>query len=113
VRIVKCLAHGCSVEATADICDVDARTVARLLEKAGKRAEDFHHLQLDKLKASVEAVELDELHGRVCAPPDEKGGRTTHPGEKGGKTTHPGLVAGAARRAGRGSTRPRKRSRDS
>lgn len=29
VRIVKCLGHGCSVEATADICEVDARFSAR------------------------------------------------------------------------------------
>src|SRR4051812_47130276 len=35
VRVVKCLGHGCSVEATADICDVDPRTVERLLEYAG------------------------------------------------------------------------------
>src|SRR5918997_970152 len=38
VRIVKCLGHGCSVEATADICEVDPRTVGRLLEQAGRRA---------------------------------------------------------------------------
>ncbi len=31
VRIVKCLSHGCSVEATADICEVDTRTVQRFL----------------------------------------------------------------------------------
>jgi hypothetical protein len=75
VRIVKCLGHGCSVEATADICDVDPRTVDRLLERAGRRAEDFHRLQLDKLPAPPEAVELDELHGRVSPSPGEKGGR--------------------------------------
>src|SRR5262245_57351250 len=27
VRIVKCIGHGCSMEATADICEVDSRTV--------------------------------------------------------------------------------------
>ena len=74
VRIVKCLGHGCSVEATADICEVDPRTVERLLEQAGRRAEDFHRLQLDRLPAPPEAVELDELHGRVSPPPGEKGG---------------------------------------
>jgi transposase-like protein len=67
VRIVKCLGHGCSIEATADICEVDARTVAKLLEKAGRRAEDFHRLQLERLDEPLEAVELDELHGRVAA----------------------------------------------
>lgn len=66
VRIVKCLGHGCSVEATADICDVDERTVRRMLACAGRRAEDFHRLQLDRLEQPLDAVELDELHGRVC-----------------------------------------------
>jgi transposase-like protein len=74
VRIVKCLGHGCSVEATADICDVDPRTVERLLEQAGRRAEDFHGLQLEKLPAPPEAVQLDERHGRVSPPPGERGG---------------------------------------
>jgi len=69
VRIVKCLGHGCSIEAAADICEVDTRTVQRLLEKAGKRAEDFHRLQLEKLGEPLEAVQLDELHGRVAKDP--------------------------------------------
>jgi len=59
VRIVKCLAHGCSVEATADICEVDTRTVQRLLETAGKRAADFHCLQLENLDQPLEAVQMD------------------------------------------------------
>jgi transposase-like protein len=74
VRIVKCLTHGCSVEAAADICDVDPRTVDRLLERAGRRAEDFHRLRLDGLATPPEAVQLDELHGRVSPGPAEKGG---------------------------------------
>ncbi len=65
VRIVKCLGHGCSVEATADICEVDTRTVQRLLEKAGKRAADFHNLQLENLDKPLEAVQMDELHGKT------------------------------------------------
>jgi len=72
VRIIKCLGYGCSIEATADICEVDPRTVERLLEKAGKRAEDFHRLQMEKLQQPIEAVQLDELHGRV-AKPQKKG----------------------------------------
>ena len=72
VRIVKCLGHGCSVEATAGICEVDPRTVERLLEQAGRRAEDFHRLQLDRLEAPPEAVQLDELHGRVSPTPEQK-----------------------------------------
>jgi len=64
VRIVKCLVHGCSVEATADICEVTPRTVESLLDKASRRAEDFHRLQLEKITKPLEVVELDELHGR-------------------------------------------------
>lgn len=72
VRIIKCLGHGCSVEAAADICEVDPRTIERMLEKAGRRAEDFHRLQLEKLEKPPEAVQLDELHGRVCKSPADK-----------------------------------------
>jgi transposase-like protein len=78
IRIIKCLGWGCSIEATADICEVDPRSVSRMLEKAGRRAEDFHHLQLERLASPLEAVALDELHGRVCRPPSVagKGGRS-------------------------------------
>jgi transposase-like protein len=71
VRIIKCLGHGCSVEATADICEVDTRTVQRLLEKAGKRAADFHRLQLENLDAPLEAVQMDELHGKTVKHKDK------------------------------------------
>jgi transposase-like protein len=97
VRIIKCLGYGCSLEATADICEVDPRTVARLLEAAGRRADDFHRRQLERLAAPVEAVQLDELHGRAGG--DE-------PAKKGGAAGPRGAVAA---RAGSGST-PRRRS---
>ena len=71
VRIVKCLGHGCSVEATADICEVDTRTVQRFLEKAGKRAADFHNLQLENLDKPLEAVQMDELHGKTVKCKDK------------------------------------------
>jgi transposase-like protein len=100
VRIVKCLGHGCSVEATADICDVDPRTVGRILEQAGRRAEDFHRLQLDKLVAGPEAVQLDELHSRVSPTPAKKGGPES-------------LVAVVAAWVGSGFTRPWRSSADS
>lgn len=67
VRMVKCFGYGLPVEATADICEVDPRTVQRLLEKAGQRAQDFHQQQLDKAKGVIEAVQLDEMHGRVAS----------------------------------------------
>ena len=66
VRIIKCLSYGCSVEATADICEVDARTVERMLQKAGRRAHDLHQLQLERLEEPLGAVQLDELHTRVA-----------------------------------------------
>jgi len=75
VRIVKCLGHGCSVEATADICDVDPRTVQRILEKAGPRAEDFHRLQLERLDAPPDAVEVDEVHAHAADDVSSKKGR--------------------------------------
>jgi transposase-like protein len=93
VRIIKCLGHGCSVEAAADICEVDPRTVDRILEQAGRRAEDFHRLQLDRLAAPPEAVQLDELHGRVSPPPGERGGAG-------------GLLRAVAAWVGSGCTRP-------
>ena len=65
VRIVKCLSHGCSIEATADICEVDPRTVQRFLERAGPRAADFHRLQLEHLDQPLEAVQMDELYGKT------------------------------------------------
>lgn len=80
VRIIKCLTHGCSVEATADICEVDRRTVERYLEHAGRRADDFHQLQLERLEQPPAAVELDELHTRVARPPREKKGVHRRPG---------------------------------
>ena len=95
VRIIKCLGHGCSIEATADICEVDARTVQRLLERAGKRAEDFHQLQLDPLQEPLDAVQMDELHGRVWGR-DEKRGTLSKARS---------LLRAVARRGKRGGTR--------
>jgi len=78
-RVVKCLAHGCSVEATADICEVDPRSVQRLLEKAGKRAADFHRLQLEAIEGPLEAVQMDELHGKLV--PSAVEGTVKHKGK--------------------------------
>ena len=97
VRIVKCPGHGGSVAATADICDVDPRTVDRLLERAGRRAEGFRRLQLDRLAAPPEAVRLDESHGRVSPTPARRG-------------EPEGLLGAVAARVGSGSTRPRRSS---
>lgn len=75
LRIVKCFGYGLSVAATADICEVDPRSAQRLLEKGGQRAQDFHQLQLERAKGSLEAVQLDEMHGHVAGDShDEKKG---------------------------------------
>jgi transposase-like protein len=67
-RVLKCLSHGCSVRATANICDVDRRTVQRLWRQAGPRAHDFHQLRIEQQRGPLGAVQLDELHGRVSSP---------------------------------------------
>jgi transposase-like protein len=76
VRVIKCLTYGCSVEAAADICEIDARSVQRLLDRGGARAEGFHQLQLEKLEQPPEVVEVDELHTKVARSPTtgKKGG---------------------------------------
>ena len=74
VRVIKCLTYGCSEEATADICEVDVRSVERLRDRGGRRAEDFHQLQLEKSERPPEIVEVDELHGKVARPPQGKKG---------------------------------------
>ena len=99
VQIVKCLVHGCSIEATADICEVTPRTVQSFLEKAGRRAEDFHRLQLDKISRPLEVLEIDELHGRSA--PAKKGGL-----RKSMLALLARRAAGVAARAARGSMRP-------
>jgi hypothetical protein len=97
VPTVKCLVHGCSIEATADVCEVTRGTVESLLKKVGRRAEDFHRLQVEKITQPLEVVELEELHGR-SAPP-KKGARPIK------LSLLPGAVASDAARAARGCMR--------
>jgi transposase-like protein len=61
VRIVKCLTWGNSVEATADICEVDPRTVQRIVERGGERARRFHDQKVRDLQTPQ--VQIDEVHG--------------------------------------------------
>jgi transposase-like protein len=67
-RILNCLSHGCSIKAAANICEVDPRTVQCVRRRAGSRANDFHQLQIEGHRVPLEAVQLDELHGRFCPP---------------------------------------------
>jgi len=106
-RVVKCLTYGNSIEATADICGVDPRSVGRILGQGGRRAEDFHRLQLHKLEKPPEVVEMDELHAKVARPPGKKGGR----GAAGTRTTGTNAlgtraVTGVVRRVVTGFTWP-------
>ena len=94
VRVIKCLTYGCSVEATADICEIDARSVQRLLNRGGVRAEIFHQLQLQKLEQPPAVVELDELHTKVARPPAGKKG--------GAERANPAKRAGLVQRAATG-----------
>jgi transposase-like protein len=112
VRIIKCLGHGCSIQATADICDVDERSVDRMLRRAGRRAEDFHPLQLQRLRerepdSPIEAVELDELHARVSKPTPKKGSPAR--GHRAGGT----ILRAVAAWVESGFMRPWRASRDS
>ena len=56
----------------------DVGAGAKKSARAGQRAEDFHRLQLERLDQPLEAVELDEMDGKVCRPPGAKkgGGRS-------------------------------------
>ncbi|MDB5289999.1 MAG: hypothetical protein JWL69_1240 [Phycisphaerales bacterium] len=99
VRVMKCLTYGCSVQATADICELDVRSVGRLAGMAGPRAEDFHRLQLQKLRQPPQVVELDELHAKVSRPPAGKKGGS---GRVSAGPVGPGLLQSLARRAATG-----------
>jgi transposase-like protein len=114
VRIIKCLGHGCSEAATADICEVDPRSVHRMLERAGRRAEDFHNLQMQRLREMehepIEAVELDELHARVCKQPPKKGSLAAASTRASGAGA---VVRAVAAWVERGFTRRWRASRDS
>ena len=106
VRVIKCLTYGCSIEATADICLIDPRSVERLLDRGGKRSEDFHQLQLDRLAEMDHppaVVELDEMHAKVSRPPaGKKGG--AHPASK-MRPANPKPVPGVVQRAATGFMR--------
>jgi len=61
VLMVKCLTWGNSVEATADIAEVDPRTVQRIVDRGGRRAERFHRQKVRELETPQ--VQMDEMRG--------------------------------------------------
>jgi len=76
VRIVKCLTWGNSVQATADICEVDPRTVQRIVERGGERAKRFHDQKVREL--STPQVQMDEVHGGGGKKEGQSGGLDLH-----------------------------------
>jgi hypothetical protein len=63
VLIMKCLTWGNSIAATADIADVDERTVERIVERAGERAKVFH----DRTAQDIETAQaqFDEVRAKA------------------------------------------------
>ena len=62
-RLLKCQRWGVCDEGTADICDVDIKTVYRFQNVSSKRAKD-HHFQAVK-DLEVEGVQMDEAHSKL------------------------------------------------
>jgi len=61
--IVRCLTWGNSVTATADIAGVDERTVQRVVERGGERAQVFHDRAARDLESAQ--AQLDEVHAKA------------------------------------------------
>lgn len=52
LRIYKCLVHGNSIEATADICEVTSKSVSRIVTIAGEHHRAVHDFLVQDLKGS-------------------------------------------------------------
>lgn len=63
IRLVKCQRWGVCDEGTADICDIDIKTVHRFQRIANPRAEEHHHQTVQNVV--VEGVQLDEAHSKL------------------------------------------------
>ena len=63
IRLVKCQRWGVCDEGTADICDVDLKTVHRFQRVAAQRAETHHRQTVQNLE--VQGVQLDEAHSKL------------------------------------------------
>lgn len=59
-RLLKCQRWGVSDEGTADICDVNIKTVQRFQNLSARRAREHHQQVVDQV--CVEGVQLDEAH---------------------------------------------------
>jgi hypothetical protein len=62
-RLLKCQRWGVCDEGTADICDVEIKTVHRFQRVAAHRAETHHRQSVQHV--AVEGVQLDEAHSKL------------------------------------------------
>ncbi len=76
VRILHCLAEGCSVRSTARLCDVEKRTVLNILKIAGERCERF--LEQTISNVPVRDLELDECWSYVLKKEGHKRPHEAH-----------------------------------
>lgn len=65
-RLLKCQRWGVCDEGSADICEVDIKTVHRFQKVAAERAQEHHEQVTQDLK--VEGVQLDEMHSKRRGP---------------------------------------------
>lgn len=63
VRLLKCQRWGVCDEGTADICDVEIKTVHRFQRVAAQRAEVHHRQSVQNV--DVKGVQLDEAHSKL------------------------------------------------
>lgn len=63
IHLLKCQRWGVCDAGTADICDVDIKTVHRFQKVANPRAEEHHHQVVQGL--DVAGVQLDEAHSKL------------------------------------------------
>jgi len=63
IRLLKCQRWGVCDEGTADICEVDIKTVHRFQGVASPRAEEHHHQAVQEVE--VKGVQLDEAHSKL------------------------------------------------
>jgi len=63
IRLLKCQRWGVCDEGSADICEVDIKSVHRFQGVANPRAEEHHHQAVQEVE--VEGVQLDEAHSKL------------------------------------------------
>lgn len=62
-RLLKCQRWGVCDAGSADICDVNIKTVERFQNVAAQRAKVHHHQVVEKV--AVSGVQLDEMHSKL------------------------------------------------